>query len=145
MLEQVIMVGMATAFVTGALMEGGGYSTVLHWLKLGLTRIGKVPEWLRELDLDINLETIDVSVELATMGRSRLAKLVVCRWCTVTWVSLLLSVYGLPWNLFWLTWPAAGFAGYTALWLMSQHADRKRKQLGTDTEKVVDKAGKDAT
>lgn len=142
MLELVILVGMATAFVAGALMEGGGYSTVLHWLKLGLTKIGKVPEWLRELDLDTLLETVDVAVELTTLGHKRMAKLLCCRWCTVTWVSLLLSLYGLPWNLFWLTWPASGFAGYTALWLMSQHTDRKRKQLGAGTEKVVDEAGK---
>lgn len=117
MLTLTIIAGLGAAFLTGALIEGGGYATLLYWLKSFFEWTDlRMPGWLQVLDLEHATETTDVAVGLKLLERHRLAKLVLCTWCTMAYVSGLLALSLVGFRIeFWVVWPAVGFVGVYAL------------------------------
>lgn len=121
MISLTVVAGLASAFLTGALIEGGGYVLVFLWLKKTAERdhypFG-VPRWLYDSTPEEFTETKDLAVNFTLLGAKRLAKLIMCRWCTLLYTSFLaalLAAGGAGLGTFALVWGGSGMVAYIAL------------------------------
>lgn len=119
MISMTVVAGLASAFLTGALIEGGGYVLVFLWLKkLGSPWRERNPGWFWMTTPEEFTETKDLAVNLTILGARRTAKLIMCRWCTLLYASFLAALLvagGAGLGIFLLVWGGTGMVAYIAL------------------------------
>lgn len=118
MISLTVVAGLASAFLTGALIEGGGYVLVCLWLKRLGSPLARNPGWFWMTTPEEFTETKDLAVNFTLLGAKRLAKLIMCRWCTLLYTSFLaalLAAGGAGLGTFALVWGGSGMVAYIAL------------------------------